>query len=132
MRVVLDTNILISGIFFHGTPGKILDAWVNDDFSIFVTPEILDEYSEVILRLATPKSEELAFEWLNMLFGLCHIMPGSNETLSYCRDPKDDKFIDCALSAKANYLVSGDMDLLVVSQKLPFEIISARKFLSSI
>ena len=53
MRVVVDTNVLISGIFFKGPPHEILEAWINENFDFVVTTEILDEYWRVAEELAT-------------------------------------------------------------------------------
>lgn len=52
MRVVLDTNVLVSGIFFGGVPGQIVDAWSEDRLSLVLTPEILEEYARVGQDLA--------------------------------------------------------------------------------
>ena len=52
MKVILDTNVLISGIFFtSGPPGKIVIAFIEDKFELVVSPEILDEYMKIISRL---------------------------------------------------------------------------------
>ncbi|MBF0478325.1 MAG: PIN domain-containing protein [Candidatus Omnitrophica bacterium] len=56
MNVVLDTNVLISGLFFNGTPSRILKAWHSGQFTLFATTEILDEYERVIQELAQNKS----------------------------------------------------------------------------
>jgi uncharacterized protein len=130
MRVVLDTNVLVSGIFFHGIPGKILDAWVNDQFELSASPLILDEYARVIFELAGEKEDLLAMEWISNLFGLSHVVPEPSANTSHCRDPKDDKFIHCALSSRAKYLVSGDKDILSLTQNFPFRVIPPQKFLA--
>ena len=51
MRVVLDTNVLISAIFFSGAPSRILSAWIADQFDLVVSTEILEEYREVAGRI---------------------------------------------------------------------------------
>ncbi|MBI4432988.1 MAG: putative toxin-antitoxin system toxin component, PIN family [Candidatus Omnitrophica bacterium] len=129
MRVVLDTNVLVSGIFFHGTPGKIIDAWLNEVFAIFASPSILDEYARVLLELGHDKKETFVFEWMDILIGLCHMVPDSSKSVSYSRDPHDDKFIDCAIGAKANYLITGDKDLIETGGKVPFKILTPAQFL---
>lgn len=53
MRVVLDTNVFISGIFFGGIPSKILNAWKNKNVTLIISPAILDEYRRVLLELST-------------------------------------------------------------------------------
>lgn len=53
MRVILDTNVLMSGIFFGGVPGRLLDAWAEGRFRLVVSPRILEEYRRVGAELAT-------------------------------------------------------------------------------
>lgn len=132
VRVVLDTNILVSGIFFHGLPGRVLDAWLDRKFSIFVTPTILEEYARVMQEFTAGKRDVDIIEWMDTLLELCHVVPDSSKAVAHVRDPHDDKFVNCALRAKANYLVTGDKDLLVLKEKFPVKIVSPRKFLNSI
>jgi len=51
MRVVLDTNVVISGIFFAGTPVRIVDAWIDDEFDLAISMEILEKYRDVAVRV---------------------------------------------------------------------------------
>ena len=130
MRVVLDTNIFISGIFFHGLPGKIIDAWVDEAFSLFITPSILKEYTLTIADISLKHDDILVYDWLQALAELSHVVPDPFELPPYCRDKNDDKFVHCAISAKVDYLVSGDKDLLVLTKDFSFNIISPAKFLN--
>ncbi len=129
MRVVLDTNVIVSGIFFHGTPGKIIDAWLNEKFAIFASPSILDEYARVLLELGHDEKEAFVFEWMDTLIGLCHMIPDLSKSVSHSRDPHDNKFVDCAIGAKANYLVTGDKDLTEIANRVPFKILTPAQFL---
>ena len=52
MKVVLDTNVLVSGIFFSGPPSWVLRAWSQGKFYLVISPEILDEYTRVSAELA--------------------------------------------------------------------------------
>ena len=52
MRIILDTNVLMSGIFFGGKPSEIIDAWLDGKITYVVSPEIIDEYRRVAARLA--------------------------------------------------------------------------------
>lgn len=132
MRVVLDTNVLVSGIFFKGTPGKIIDAWVDEAFLLFITPAILEEYTLTLGEISLKHDEILAYDWVQTLAELSHLIPDSKSTLSYCRDADDDKFIQCAIDAKANYLVTGDKDLTSLAKTFSFQIISPSKFLNKL
>ena len=64
MRIVLDTNVLISGIFWSGTPSKILEYWINDKYQILTTKPILEEYSNVLNRVSNGKKDSLVNAWM--------------------------------------------------------------------
>ncbi len=130
MKVVLDTNVLVSGIFFHGIPGQITDAWIDGKFDLYITPTILEEYARVILELSQGPDDFIAIEWMTNLTELCRIIPEPMQRQSYSRDAHDDKFIDCAIRSKADYLVTGDKDLTVLQDQVPIQIVSPRKFVS--
>ena len=130
MKVVLDTNVLVSGIFFRGIPGRIVDAWIDDKIALFCTPSIMEEYARVIHELSIYQDNLLSIEWIDNLIELCHMIPDPPKTGSYSRDRHDDKFIFCAISAKADYLVTGDKDLTSLYYQFPFLILSPNQFLS--
>jgi putative PIN family toxin of toxin-antitoxin system len=110
VRIVLDTNVLVSGIFWGGAPLKILDYWVSGDLDIVITPEILDEYVRVINELGG-KKPALAIRWVDFLTTYPVIIK-KRVTVSLSRDPDDDKFLECAVSGNVDCIVSGDEDLL--------------------
>lgn len=112
MRIVLDTNVLVSGIFWGGAPLKILDHWVSGALDIVLTPEILDEYVRVINELGG-KKPAIAAQWVNLLT-LYPIIIKKCVSLSLSRDPDDDKFLECAVSGNADCIISGDDDLLAL------------------
>ena len=120
MRIVLDTNVLVSGIFSRGIPSRIVLAWLSNRFSVFATPSILDEYL----------SPALDHDWPVVFQELCHVITEVHFSRALCRDPADIKFLACALSANANYIVSGDADLLILDTQFPFRIVSPRHFLA--
>lgn len=64
VRIVLDTNVLISGIFWSGTPSKILDLWVNDKFQLLTTQPILEEYNNTLNRISKGKKDNLVNAWM--------------------------------------------------------------------
>ena len=115
MRVVLDTNVFVSAVFFGGMPGQVLSHWRDRAIEIAVSREILEEYVRVGERLAAqapgvdigPVLDLVAAHAILVIPGP---LPGP-----VCRDPDDDKFLACALVAEARYIVSGDGDLLVLS-----------------
>ncbi len=131
MRIVLDTNVLISGIFFGGNPRKVLEKWQEKSFTLLTSLEILAEYEEVLDRLESKskkKTKSIVAKTVNLLTRETEvILPSVDVHLS--RDPDDDQFINCALSGSAIYIVSGDNDLLELKEVQGIEIITAKQFL---
>ena len=131
MRIVVDTNILVSGIFWGGVPYRLLSAWIAGEMEVCATPQVLSEYCDVIDRLAArSKRPDLAKRWKMFLFEHLVLV---EETRHYqgVRDPKDDKFVACALSAGARILVSGDDDLLALGQVENVKIVKVSDWLKS-
>ncbi len=129
MIVVLDTNILVSGFFFHGPPADIVEAWFEGRFEVYATPKILEEYIRVLEEIRTLKVPRFEYHWEEILLERCHLIPDTERGIRLPRDPSDAKFIDCAIRSNARYLVSGDTDLKSFRGDQEFEIVSPRQFL---
>ena len=129
MRVVVDTNVLISGLFFGGYPKKILAAILKDEIIATVSLEILEEYQKVIQRISEEYGKDQNQNYNLILPKFKIITPLSNVCLS--RDKEDDKFINCAIDSKSLYIISGDEDLLVLKKVDNIEIITAKQFCES-
>ena len=128
MRIILDTNVLVSGIFWGGAPLKILDHWVSGNLDIVISPEILDEYVRVINELGG-KQPSLAAQWVDLLTTYPVIIK-KRVSLSLSRDPDDDKFLECAVSGSADCIVSGDDDLLALKHIHTIPILKPAAFIS--
>jgi putative PIN family toxin of toxin-antitoxin system len=131
VRVVLDTNVLVSGIFFAGVPGQILDAWGKGQFVLIATPSIFAEYEEVCRRLhARFPSIEFDGVLVSLLLGARIVAdPDSGPPIS--RDPDDDIFLRCA-HATRSVVVSGDEDLLEQDGWSGVRVIKPRDFLEEL
>lgn len=129
MRVVVDTNVVVSGIFWAGRPGRVLDALTAGLFALCVSAAILEEYCAVIDRIAGKCGrEDLAEHWKRLLFEHAEFV---ETTYHYdeCRDPNDAMFVECAVSAGASYIVSGDDDLLTLASVEGIDILAPGQFL---
>ena len=104
MKIVIETNVFISGIFFGGVPFDVLNTVISKKNEAYITPEIWDEYEDVIKRIATKYPSHMKQELVDSLFKLFKIIIPSS-SISLCRDPDDDKFITCAIDAKCEYIV---------------------------
>ena len=127
MRIVVDTNVVISGMFFGGNPRKIIESIVDGDIAAFATTEIIDEYMEIIESMIERKQGSFNQRVFSPLFSALNII-NSETKIEISRDPDDDKFIECAVDAKALYIVSGDKDLLDISEYKDIQIITAKEF----
>jgi putative PIN family toxin of toxin-antitoxin system len=128
MQVVLDTNVLVSGVFWHGPASRILELWAKDKIEVVVSPDILKEYQRLLAELERGKPAGLADTWAVFIAQHATVIhPAGHPRL--CRDPDDDKFLHCALSAGARILVTGDKDLLSMGRLADVELLTPAAFL---
>jgi len=129
VKIVLDTNVVVSGLFFGGFPGKILSAWHNQQLTLVLSASILAEYREVGAELSAQYGE-LDFEAFAALLVVHAEVVDAPAALAegVCSDPDDDKFLACAAAAGARVIVSGDRDLLEVSGWRGIEVLKPRAF----
>lgn len=127
MKIVIDTNVLISGVFFGGDPRQVLDAVIDSKIKAYASPDIIEEYQEILEEMIYRKQGHLNKDLLKPLFQKFSIIIPTVST-DICRDPDDNKFLDCAKESKALFIVSGDKDLLVLEHYENTEIITAKEF----
>ena len=130
MKIVIDTNVFISAVFFGGLPLKVLQTVIEKKNEAYVSPEIWDEYGDVIERMTRKYPSRLRQNLIDEAFKLFRIIIPSHE-INICRDPDDDKFISCAVDAECMYIVSGDDDLLSLGNAEGVIICTPAEFLSS-
>jgi len=132
MRVVIDTNVFVSSFFNpKGNPKKIIDLWKSEKLILCITQEILQEYIEVLIRLGLSDEPELE-ELLNLFKKKINIVfSNSTPKIEMIKDdPDDNKFLECATSAKAGYIISGDKHLLNLKIFQNIKIITPLNFLN--
>lgn len=132
VRVVLDTNIVLSALIFGGKLSALRDAWQTG----LCVPLIGEETTRELMRaLSYPKfrldkfmQEELLADYLpyGEVVRILHTRPPA---VPKCRDPFDVPFLELAYAGKAKVLVTGDEDLLALADKTPFKILRADAFL---
>lgn len=128
MKVVLDTNVFVSGVFFGGTPGLVLEAWRDGKAEVVLSREIVEEYVRVGEELADRFPAVDLRPALELLAVSATLVPSPPLPEPVSRDADDDKFLACALAAGADYVVSGDRDLLDVSSHKGVFVVSPRNF----
>lgn len=128
MKIVIDTNVLISGAFFAGQPLRILMSCIDGRFRLVVSPDILTEYAQVGHAFTRNRANPHFDSFLATLLAQALIVDPPPLHPPVCRDPHDDKFVACAIAAGADTIVSGDRDLLSVSGKVPVRVMSPKEF----
>ena len=127
MRIVIDTNVVISGTFFGGCPRKVIESVGKNGLYACATLEIVNEYEEIVDEMIRRKQGRLRRDILKPFIGGLKMIDSFTKA-EVSRDPDDDKFISCAVDAKALYVVSGDKDLLEVGRYRFVEILTAAEF----
>lgn len=128
MRIVVDTNVLVSGLFFGGTPRQIVDAWGEGKIEVAVSEEILAEYRRTSEKLGGRYlAVEVAarFERAAARAVLVTALPFDKQV---CSDPNDDMFLACALAGHAVLVTSCDKALLATSGYMGIEVLTPRQF----
>lgn len=131
MRVVFDTNVLVSYLInTQSVPGRAVTAVLRNG-RMLLSDATYDEFCRTIYR---PKFDALVTqrERRELIDALGRIAERVDvaETIAYCRDPADDKFLDVAVSGKADCIVTGDDDLLVLATIRGIDILTPRAFLT--
>ncbi len=129
-KVVLDTNILVSALLFKGELAGIVDLWKKGRIVPVLSRETFAEFKTVIeypkFSLTEHEIRMIIEEEVLPFFEIVEI---TDKTKGVCRDADDDEFIACAVSASADFIVSGDKDLLDMGRYKSVRIISASMLL---
>ena len=121
LRVVLDTNVLVSGLAYPGgVPGRIVTAWHQGGLKVVLSRYILDELARVLPRL--PRVQMTSAEIRDLVDSfmfLADVVEPQGEQAANLRDPADQPVLLTLLAANADYLITGDKDLLVLASRYP-------------
>jgi putative PIN family toxin of toxin-antitoxin system len=129
MNVVVDTNVVISAIFWPGESRDCLVLWARREFDLALSIPIFEEYCEVAHRLGRRIREVNPEPWLRWIERKAKVYEPAPLGRQRTRDPDDDPFLACALACGAKILVSKDKDLLVMGKPFGVEILPPRRFL---
>src|SRR3954468_5680474 len=138
LRVVVDTNVLVSGLFgIENThPLKILTAIRSQKIILVTSAVIMEEVSTVINREKISKkihlNEEERKVFIDELIARSDVTAGKQLVRNFDRDIKDDKFLACGVEGGADYIITGDRDLLDVIEYTDIKIITPREFIELI
>lgn len=133
MKIVLDTNCLMMAISDRSHYHRIWRAFLDGDYTLCVTNEIIEEYVEVISRNISERAAESVIYLKLTLPNVRYLDPHFRFRL-ITADPDDNKFVDCAIAASAKYIVSEDHHFSILKD-IPFpkvDIISIEQFLTKL
>lgn len=133
MRVVLDTSTIISALFWGGSPLQAYEAAIQGRYILLTSPVLLDELSNVLHRpkfapaLAAIRKD--ADEIIAEHHEIVELVTAADIPADAIRDPKDRTVLGCAVGGRADYIVTGDKDLLVLTSYQPILIMNTTEFL---
>ncbi len=129
VRVVIDTNVLVSALLFGGVPGRLVSLWKSGCIRPLASQGMIDEVLRVLaypkFSLAPKEIELLLYEEILPWVEIVDVATGSPFIED---DPSDDMFLWCAMNGKADQIISGDEHLLRL-QDFPVPILTPRRFL---
>lgn len=132
LRAVIDTNLLVRYLLTRGpTLAQLISLWENERFVYLTSPAILDELCDVLqrpsLRVRFRVDPQLL---LDLVRAETTQTSGKLVVSGVCRDPKDEIFLACAVEGRADYLVTGDKDLLDLGDYAAVPIIRPEVFVA--
>jgi hypothetical protein len=123
-RIVLDSNVIISGFLFGGHPARLLDHAIGGSMACFMSLSMLDEIREVLQRPKFGLTPDQALTLVEQLHDLCEMVRPRKRVQVIAADPDDNAILECALAANAEIIVTGDAHLLDLGQWQGIRILS--------
>ena len=120
MRVVIDTNVVLSGVAYPASPpGRVIQMWQSGALEAVVSEFLLSEITRVLPRMDTRLnwSAQVQQDYVEMMHILCDVVePAATDAV---RDKNDNPILGTLIAAGAEYLITGDKDLLVLADRYP-------------
>jgi putative PIN family toxin of toxin-antitoxin system len=132
MRLVLDTNVFISAFYWGGNPQEIIDRIIEGIDKLYISNEILDEIASVMARPKFKSSPETIKKYTHAIEKIGRKVFISGNIKGICRDKDDDDKIECGVLSDADYIITGDDDLLTLKEYKHTKIITAKEYLQII
>ena len=131
IRVVIDSNVWLSGLVFGGKQGKIIELFIDKAILVVMSEELISELRRKITQRFPLFIPHLDLLEASLRKDTVMVKLGS-QTVTVSRDPDDDKFIETALLGECQYIISGDKDLLVIRSYKNIRVIKPAEFLELI
>jgi putative PIN family toxin of toxin-antitoxin system len=131
MRVVIDTNVLISAFFWGGTPRRVLEHAIAGELSVITSRDLIAELERVLAQDFGLGADDLA-ETIRTVLSFSEVSAAPDAEVEAIRDPGDVMVLTCAAAGGADFIVTGDKDLLVLGHTGRVPIISARTLIEAL
>ena len=128
MKVVLDTNVFISGIFWKGSSNKVITNWREGKFTLVTSLEAVSEIIKVLKDFKIKLSEDMIKEWIDLIVRNSVIVEPKERIAIVKYDPKDNIFIETAVAGNCDYIVSQDNHLLKLKEFRGIKMITPEEF----
>ena len=130
-KVVLDTNIFISSIFWRlGAPHKVVELALDKRIQVFISVDILKEL-EKVLRRDFEEPEEMILRQLNLILSYATLVKPRIKLSIVKEDEADNRILEAAREAKADYMITGDKRLLALREFKGTKIVAAKEFIEN-
>ena len=131
-KIVLDTNVIVSGILFGGNPRSVIQSVIEGRSILYISTPILEEIEAVLLR---PKFKLNTSIVRNLVYEIeqISIFAESKKAINIVKkDPDDNKFIECAIASNSEFIISGDVHLLEIKKYRKIKIITPQEYLMGV
>ena len=128
MKVILDTNIFISGIFWKGSSNNAITNWKEGKFTLVTSLEAVSEIIKVLKDFKIKLSDDMIQEWVDLIVRNSIIIEPREKIEAVKDDPKDNIFIETAVAGNVDYIISQDNHLLKLKEFRGIKIITPEEF----
>ena len=132
MKLVLDTNIFISAFYWGGNSQKIIDRVIEGIDELYISEEIINEISEVMARPKFKTERKTIDGYIKTIIKSGKIIKIEGKLKGICRDKDDDDKLECAIISNADFLITGDEDILILKNYENVKIITQKEYLDII
>jgi uncharacterized protein len=129
VKAVLDTNVVLSAILFGGKPRQILEAALGGTIKICISGPTIAELETVLQRAKFGFSSQMVQTIISEITAIAEWIEPHRHREFIIDDPEDNKFLDCAIEGKVDYLVSGDHHLLAIGKCEGMQVVKPDGFL---
>jgi len=132
LQVVLDTNVLLSAILFGGRPRQVLESAIEGGIRLYISEPIIAELEGLLRRPKFHFNSRLIQNIISELIGIAEWVEPQSTIRVVVEDPADNRILECAIEAKAQYLVTGDNHLLRLKEYGEITIVNPDQFIALI